>query len=368
MGCNQQLKIQSRNHELEALHEIGAWNEIGTRHKIGARMSRTPTAQIRCVVARAGTSRFVVVLGPECDRLGLSTKELSTSLQAAGLLGTHYQAAKILELGELHGRDTLPYVFHQVMSDGQVVSGLECGHGAAAARAAALAWGTVNEASGDMINIGTGQRTTIAPADGDTQRLEFDASWPPVGFYSGPAPLWFQKENVRFPFWIMERGNAFCLARVDPSTVEEDTLKSLDHMVRQYYLDHGGDYHRARLPKLILFQSDVRTGNRTTAMAGCWSNGERHHSLPCSGSMVLTSFLASLQLLEEPPEERAGAYHFDLQHPSGWQPVRVDWETEDGERCITACAVETAVRVLFSGQLEVASPEEPRRAASAVVR
>jgi 2-methylaconitate cis-trans-isomerase PrpF len=202
-------------------------------------------------------------------------------------------------------------------------------------------------------NAGTGQVVELStvlprPAWSNNWRVLFrqDAAGQPPA--AGPLVM-SHPDGRAVDYWVLERGNVFVLANAAPEAAEPELIEQLAAAGRETALSLGSSAERAGRPKVILYSVRERGLTRAVISAACFFNGEMHNSLPGSGAMCLSSFLAASHLSEVRPPAERGTLNFHLAHPSGALMVKVHWESAGGEYAVAATDFVTPVQLLVLG-------------------
>jgi 2-methylaconitate cis-trans-isomerase PrpF len=321
---------------------------------------------ISCAVVRCGTSRAVIVNGPELPGHEREREEALLNLImgrgiADGLGGEHYQLNKVAAVYPSHLPDHFCFQFYQVdRAKGSLMADLECANVAAGAAMFAMLRGiaTPNAWGGLVgVNLGTRQHVELRPLGSPAMAMSgpWMVRFPHDGqsvreSFSGEEPLTLAHPDGRtVDYWVVERGNVFVLTQTAPEDMEPELVEALAQQGSELASMIGADPSRARAPKVLAYSVESRELTQARIRAACFFNGERHASLPGSGAMCLASCLAVTHLEEVRPEGSEGVLLFQLIHPSGEMQVAVHWErTPQGYRVATT-EFATPVRLLLVG-------------------
>ena len=325
-------------------------------------------AVLKCAVTRCGTSRAVLVLEHELPggaaRESLLLSAMTGENAADSLGGEHYQLNK---LAVIRRDEALPhgfgFNFYQVdRAKGRLLADLECANVAAGAALFATLSGLVQPDRSGIVyatNLGTEQQIALWPATRSHSwlghwhvRFLRDASRAALQS-SLEEPLSLVNADGRsVDYWIIERGNVFVLANIDPRHAEPELPELVDQLAAcggKQAESLGADAQRANQPKVLLYAVERREAAEAWVRATCFFQGEQHASLPGSGAMCLASFLAATHLDAIAPSASRGEIVFHLAHPSGALDVHVYWERGDAGYRITATEFVTPVRLLLYG-------------------
>jgi len=280
--------------------------------------------------------------------------------RADGLGGDHDQLNKAVVVWPA-GEHTFRFRDYQIIerSGRRLVGDLECPHAASAAAVFALLRGHVQldvDGALEALNEGTGQRILLRPEDAGAF---WEGPWhvrflPEPGSVpcrpSGSAPLSLVATDggvVRF--WVVEQGNVFSFAEVEPARIDAELGRRLEAATRAVALKRGSDPGRAASPEVIAYSLGAVDELAIHAAVTCFYNGELQTSLPGSAAMCFAAFLAGRHLDRIPGEHERGALVVHLHHGSGNLPVTVHWTRHHGEDRIAATELTTSVRLLLRG-------------------
>jgi hypothetical protein len=247
---------------------------------------------------------------------------------------------------------------------GEVISDLECANAATGAAMLAVLLGYTQPNEHGMLwgaNLGTDRLLRIRPLGDSWSACDWQVGFvypngAPPRVYSGNEPI---VVDVGTPvnLWVVERGNLFLIANVDPDGIDPDVVRALTEAGTAVAKQLGSHPHACRVPKLICYS--VRGGTDESVVpvdAGCFSDGESHASLPGSGAMELAIFLTACRLGESLPKALTGTHHFEVRYQDGSIPVHVDWERRGNEARVMSATFETNARVLMYGSIPRPSP------------
>ncbi len=331
---------------------------------------RIPT--IACAVIRCGTSRAVLVNGEElpggAEQERLLYRLMAGGESACGLGGEHYQLNKVAVVNPTRDPNHFAFRFYQVdRAQGRMASDMECANVAAGAGLFASVMGLAAPDADGIVratNAGTGQAVELStvlprPAWSNQWRVLFRQDAAALRQRPAAGPLVMSHPDGRaVDYWVLERGNVFVLANAAPEAAEPELLEQLASAGGETALALGSSAGRAALPKVILYSVRERGLARAVISAACFFNGEMHNSLPGSGAMCLSSFLAASHLSEVRPQAARGTLAFRLLHPSGALTVNVHWEAAGQDYEVVATDFVTPVQLLVLGGAVVPPPEE----------
>jgi 2-methylaconitate cis-trans-isomerase PrpF len=314
-------------------------------------------------VLLCGTSRAVFFLDkelPDDERRERLLLRLMIGGEGGGGLGSdHYQGNKVAVLSTAANPDTFHFRFYQVdRSKRQLLSELECSNVAAGAGLFALLQGLA--VPGDRgvlyaLNTGTDQLIELEPPSQSpvwqgewTVRFLHGHSFSVNSFDREPLTLAYGGGR-RVHFWVVVRGNVFVFANFAPAEAEPSLVEELGRQGSAAALSMGAEESRARTPKVILYEIIHFTRGDAWINAACFFQGQVHRSLPGSGAMCLSAFLA-LTMREvggwsSIPIENS----FYFAHHSGTLGVRVYCGESPAGRCVIATEFSTRVRLLLLG-------------------
>lgn len=338
--------------------------EVVLEHPPAAYMPLPGLRTISCALVRCGTSRAVIV-----DGRTLPTREsreqilwtlIAGDTPGDGLGGEHYQFNKIAEVFPGSDASHFEFRFYQAdLRERRLIENLECANVAAGAALFATTVGLAAVDEAGVLwarNLGTNQLIELASVSRDSRvsgdwRVRFlvDAHGPAVKLHTpDPLPL-VHPDGRSMEFWVAERGNVFVLANATPEAAEPEMIEQLRMQGTCCATMAGIAPHRAEAPKVILYSVEAPDLSPPVVRAVCYFNGERHHSLPGSAAMCLSSFLAETRLLARGGAHGDGELLLRLCHPSGTLDTRVQWEACDEGWKIVATEFTTGVRMLFWG-------------------
>ena len=322
-------------------------------------LGAVPGALVRC-----GTSRVLALDGAQCPADGELAGFIGALLRgehdADGLGGHRYQLNKAVVVYPVPWFHGFALRFFQVDGRrGEVISDLECGNAATGAALLAVLLGYAEPNEHGILwgaNLGTDRLLRIKPIGDPWSACDWQ-----VGFvypngalprvYSGDEPV---VVDVGAPvnLWVVERGNLFIIANVDPEGIDPDVVRTLTDAGTSVAKQLGSHLHACRVPKLLCYSVRGEADESVVPVdAGCFSDGESHASLPGSGVMELAMFLTACRLGESSPEALAGTRHFVVCYQDGSIPVHVDWERRGNEARVTSATFETRARVLMHGAI-----------------
>lgn len=339
-------------------------------------MSRQGFMSMPVSVIRCGTSRVLAVIGSTWpgtpERLAT---QLFGELCADGLGGEHYQLNKLVIIAPTSDPHHFEFLFVQYdRRDNSALAGLECGNLCAAAGLVAVDRGIATPAPDGVVyatNVGTMQAVGIRPTSmvGPVSTFSVSFLYPegltPHGYSGDEGDEVDLGLETPVRFWVVDHGNLFVLANLHPSSLTAERAERLEIAGRELARDSGSG--AARLPKVIAYSIDddsawsYGTPDGAGAVpvrveAACASGGQLHSSLPGSGAMCTSAFLAGAKIGTSgaPPD---GYIEFEFEHPSGTLATRACFESWNSHTMITATEFLTDVRVLIHGTCPIVADE-----------
>ena len=319
-----------------------------------------PVSIIRC-----GTSRILAVAGPAWPGTPEAlARQLFGEISADGLGGEHYQLNKLVIVMPSTDWHRFEFLFLQFdRSDNSIIAGLECANLAAGAGWAAVANGlVVPDDTGAVYatNVGSGQRIRVCPVAeagaGSTHSVAFlyPGGLIPAAYSGDDGRTVDLGLGVDVRYWVVGHGNLFVLANLHPSLLTPERAAMLSENARQFS-EFSDDAWR--VPKIIAYAlkdepwsfgtHEGAGGTPVKADATCVSGSELHTSLPGSGAMCLSAFLAGAHLGGD--SARRGFINFELTHPLGVLSTRAWFDRVGADFLVTATEFLTDVRVLLQG-------------------
>ncbi len=311
-------------------------------------------------VVTSGTSRFSVLLDEQLpndsSRQGVILDLLAKQLSPDGLERSHYQANKVVVLGRGDSTYDFKFHFYQVeASSRQLYSRLECSNAASSAGAVAMLLGIVRpKMVGNLraINMATRQHVEVHPPRGrwwheswSVQFTDLHHLW--TRLTTDTETFRVQHGDVTVSGDIFHHGNVFVLASVPPERADEVLVNNVAQLGDAYASRKGLPYS---ISKVLLYQIRNIRGVELECEATCFSEGQRHHSLPGSAAMAMGAFFTAKGFLALPRQERKAETRVHLHHPSGEMTAYTHLERKEKWE-ITATSFKTPVRLLMHGSL-----------------
>ena len=262
-------------------------------------------------------------------------------------------------LGDIVDRNPM-LRFYQIDATRQrLLSELECSNAAAGAGLFALLHRLAapdHRGILHALNASTGQLMELEPPGeapvwqgGWTVRFLHGDDFSIRSFREEPFIL-ASEDGRRVEFWIVVRGNLFVLANVAPADAEPDLVQQLSAQGTAYAMARGIEGSRARAPKVILYEVVGFDGGEAWINARCFFQGQAHKSLPGSGAMCLSGFLALTMGEAMRPEALPPETSFHLAHPSGSLSVKVHVVESASGQHVIATEFASDVRLLLLGR------------------
>ena len=286
---------------------------------------------MQCAIIRASNSRFLSFDGGSHSDSALEKVCLSllkSENEADSLRGQHYQLNKVL-IYRNDGQDGFGYRIHQYHTDGQFTKNVECANGGAAAFLFSRLV-VSKDARGPHKNmgrnLGTGQlsRFQLRKDTGIDQEIVNRF------IFRGTENWWIPGTGFH-----RNRINDTCLLRLGNSFLITSSQSAMP-------------ISNPRLKQMLLSDVEV-VGNQIVANCSCRYRDQTHKSLPGSGAICVSGFLAWKY-------SQLGKYSevdVDLHHPSGNMQIKIICDPNARQFSIIGAEFTSHCRLLILGQTKV---------------
>ena len=315
---------------------------------------------LRTAIVTSGTSRILVLRDEQLrharDRSRFILKLFAREIAAAGLSGSHYQQNKVAVLEPAHGQQSFAFHFYQVDPQSKrLYSTMECSNAASAAAATAMITGLAPADDGcfHSQNLATRQHVELTPPAGKwwngnwgVRFTKLHHVWEEMTRRS--EAFSFEHRGMTVNGTLVRHGNVFVITALPPSAAEPELVERLARLGNEFAARRGLPANPA---KMLFYTVDGFSNGEMVCTASCYSEGQRHHSLPGSAAMAMGAFMTAngFLVLASPRNDTSHAFRF--KHPSGSMGVHVQLTGHPVRREVRATSFETPVRVLMHGEL-----------------